>query len=863
MSKEYKHLRLTSLRALLIVLLSIFTVGLFSFSANAQGYTRVSGTVTDAKTGEPLPFVNVSFKGKNIGTTTDFNGVYEIHTQWASETIVVSFVGYKQQEKQVQLGEKQEIDFALEPDVQELKEFEFTVEKKRYRKKDNPAVDLIRQVIQHKDENRKEGFEYYEFEKYEKDEYDLNNFTEKWKNKGAFKNFQVLFDYIDTSDVNGKPYIPILMKEKISTVYIRQKPRAEREIVEGARISGFEQSIFSEGIAQFLEKISAPVDIYDNNIFLLDKAFTSPLSPLSPDIYRFYITDSVNIDNHKYIELSFQPRNPATIAFKGKMLVADSTQNFAVKKVELNVDSRININFLNDLKIIQDFEYKAETGWTIVKDKMIVDIQPTEKSWGIFNTKTVSYRNFKTNEPRPDDFYSGLNEFVFEDSASYRNDDYWNQNRHEELSKQEQGVYDMADTIQSIPAFNRVTKIFELLVTGYTAVGPIDIGPVMSIVSYNDIEGFRFRLGGRTNIDFHEKLRIEGYGAYGEKDQKWKYGGGLEYYFSKTPRRSLRFKYKNDIYQPGFELDWQDQDNVLLSFRRGTSNRMLYYEEASLAYDHEWTIGFMNTLELKHRIIRPTSGLTLSPNTVSSVSGNPETTESVDDITTNTITLKTRFAINEKYIQGRFKRKSIKTTAPVFYLNYTYSSPEFGSDYEFHKVYLGLEKRFKIGIIGYTDMLIEGTRIFGDVPYPLLDIARGNETFAYDDRSFNLMNFMEFGSDQSASAQFTHHFNGFLLNKIPLMKRLKWRSVGSFKMIYGDISSKNNDPENPELLQFPENFETLKAKPYMEFSAGVENIFKFFRVDAVKRLTYLDSPGVNTLWGVKGWGIRGKIQLTF
>ena len=837
---------------------------LLSLSAFSQDYTKVTGTITDAKTGEPLPFVNVSFKGKNIGTTTDFNGDYEIHTQWASDILLTSFVGYKPEERAVLIGEKQTIDFALEPQVKELKEFEFKEDKKgRYTKKNNPAVDLIRQVIDHKDENRKEGFNYYEYEKYEKDEYDLNNFTEKWKQKRAFKNFQVLFDYIDTSDINGKPFIPILMKEKISTVYIRKKPRAEREIVEGTRLSGFEESVFSEGIASFLEKISAPVDIYDNNIFLLDKAFTSPLSPFSPEIYRFYITDSVKVEGQQYIELSFQPRNPATIAFKGKMLVADSTQNFAVKKVELNVDSRININFLNDLRITQDFVYKEKTGWTIIKDKMVVDIQPAEKSWGIYNTKTVSYTNFKINKPRSDEFYSGLNEFVFEDSASFKDDEYWKKNRHEELSEKEQGVYEMADTIQSIPAFNRVTDLFELLVSGYTAVGPIDVGPVMSIISYNDIEGFRFRLGGRTNIDFHEKWRFDGYAAYGERDNRWKYGGGVEYYFNKAPRRALKFRYKNDIYQPGFELNWQEQDNVLLSFRRGNSDRMLYYEEASLTYEHEWMIGFANSLELKHRVIRPTSGLELTSNPVNSVNSSDTIGSPVDNITTNSITLKTRIAINEKYIQGRFKRKPIKTTAPIFFLNYTYSGPDFGSDYEFHKVYLAIEKRFKIGIIGYTDMLLEGTRIFGDVPFPLLDIARGNETFAYDDRSFNLMNFMEFGSDQSASAQFTHHFNGFLFNKVPLLKRLKWRSVGSFKMIYGDISNQNQDPENPDLLRFPDYFETLKAKPYMEFSAGIENIFKFFRVDAVKRLTYLDSPGVNTLWGVRGWGIRGKLQLTF
>jgi len=332
----------------------------------AQKYTRVQGVVTDAKTGEPLPFVNVAFKGKNIGTTTDFNGSYELYTQWASNTLIVSFVGYTPQKKTVTLGEKQTINFALESEVKQLQEFEFTAEKKRYRKKNNPAVDLIRRVIKSKDENRKESYDYFEYDKYEKDEYDLNNFTEAWKERKAFKNFQVLFDYIDTSDINGKPFIPILIQEKVSTVYIKHNPKKEREIIHGTRLSEFEESVFTEGVSQFLEKLNSPIDIYDNNIFLLDKTFTSPLSPIAPDIYRFYITDSLKIDGEQYIELSFQPRNPATIAFKGKLVVSDSTQNYAVKTVELSVDNRININFLNELKVTQDFEYTEETDWTIV-----------------------------------------------------------------------------------------------------------------------------------------------------------------------------------------------------------------------------------------------------------------------------------------------------------------------------------------------------------------------------------------------------------------------------------------------------------------------------------------------------------------
>ncbi len=840
--------------------LIITLIGL-SLHALGQEYTRVSGLITDKNTGEPLPFVNVSFKDKNIGTTTDFNGEYEIYTQWASGTLQVSFIGYKVQEKKVVIGDKQVIDFQLESEVKQLETFEFKEKKTRYRKRNNPAVDLIRNVIKNKDENRKEGYDYYEFERYEKDEYDLNNFTEKWKKKKAFDEFQVLFNYIDTSEVNGKPYIPILIKEKISKVYIRNSPSSKREVVVAQRLSGFEKSLFSDGITQFLEKLNAPVDIYENNIFLLDKAFTSPLSLISPDIYRFYITDSIEVEGHTYTELSFQPRNPATIAFKGTLLVSDSTLNYAVKQVELNVDNRINVNFLNDLRITQEFEYDPLTGWIIKKDQMIVDIQPTEEGWGIFNTKTVSYKNPKINKPRPDSIYTGLNNRIKLDSAESRTDTYWDSIRHEPLSKQELGIYEMADTIQNIPAFQTVTNIVELIVTGFIKIGKYDLGPVTSFVSYNDIEGYRFRLGGRTNIDWHENLRLTGYGAYGNQDEKFKYSGKVEYFFSKVPRRKISLSYTNDIYQPGFELDWNSQDNVLLSFRRGTSNRMLYYREIEAKYEHEWVIGFSNSLTVENRIIEPTPALDFTR-----VSDGKE----VANIYTNAITIGTRLAINEKFVQGRYERAQIKTTAPVFYSQYTYSGPDVGSDYEFHKVYLALEKRFKIGIIGYSDMLMEGTAIFGEVPYPLLDIGRGNETFAYDDRSFNLMNFLEFGSDRSASFQVTHHFNGILLNNFPLLKRLKWRSVGSFKAIIGDISPNNDvtqlDAEElseSDQFRFPENFFTLDTKPYLEFSAGVENIFKFFRLDAVKRLTYLDHEGVNELWGVKGWGIRAKIQIMF
>lgn len=819
-------------------------------------YTKVSGTVSDKATGEPLPFVNITFKGKNIGTITDIDGKYEINTQWGSGILMASFVGYNSQEMQVKIGEKQTIDFKLESSVQQLEVVTIKAEKKRYKNKDNPAVTLIKNILAHRDENRGKGADYFEYEKYEKDEFDLNNFTsEKWTEKKAFKNFQVILDYVDTSDINGKPFIPMLIKEKISRVYYRNKPKTEREIVEARRISGFENSSFGDGVGQFLEKLSTQVDIYEGNIDLLDKSFTSPISNIGPNVYRYYITDSTEIDGYKYKELSFMPRDPAFIAFTGKMIVGDSTQNYAVKSIELNIDQRININFLEDLRIEQEFEKHTEQGWIIVQDRMTVDIQITEKGMGLYNTKTTSYRNFVYNKHRTEEFYAGVNKVIESDSAQMKANTYWDTARFEQLSDKERGIYEMIDTIQNVPQFRTFTQIGEFIVSGYIKKGGFDIGPVTSYVSYNDIEGIRLRLGGRTNIDFHENWRFEAFGAYGLNDEKWKYKGLAEYYFSKNPRSVLHLSYTNDIFQPGFEVNWQESDNIFLSFRTGETRNMFYKKEWRAFYEKEWFRGFINTFEVKNQEMTATFK---NPMILNDGEGSE-----LEKINTTELTLRSRFAINEKFIQGRFRRSTIRTTAPIFMLNYTYS-PESLSDYEFHKLYLGIQKRFKLGILGFTDTEVEATKVFGKVPYTLLNIHRGNQTLTYDDRSFNMMNFLEFASDQSVTLMVTHHFNGLLTSYLPLLDRLKWRAVASGKIAYGSISDENKDQTDSELLRFPEEaIYSLDKEPYAEVSAGVENIFKLLRVEIVKRLTHLDNPNINTFAGAKGIALRAKIQISF
>ena len=851
------RLKVKSIYRHLFVLGILVTLSFTSFSQ----YVKIKGVVTDSLTQEPLPFVNVVFKGKNVGTITDIDGKYTLESQWGSSVLQFSSMGYELKEVRLSSKPTQTINVKLKSTSKELKAFEVTSKKERYRNKENPAVILIRNVLAHRDENRGKTFDYFEYEKYVKSEYDLNNFTDTWLDSRGMEGFQVLKDYIDTSDLNGKPFVPVLIQEKMAYVYERNHGKDSKEIVTATKLSGFDDGNFSSGVDQFMSKIGGDVDIYESKILLFDKSFTSPISSLGPTIYRYYITDSTIISGRQYKKLSFMPRNHTMIAFTGFMWVGDSITNYGVKSIELNLDKRMNINFLDDMRITQEFNNDSLIGWHLVQDRMIVDFQPIGKSLGVFNTKTTSYSDFKVNLERPNQFYTGINTVTYDVGEETKPDSYWEEHRHQELSEAEQGIYNLADTIQNIPQFKLFNNIVKLLGTAYLRVNKIDVGPMTSLVSYNIVEGIRIRAGFRTTLKFDKQWRLSGWGAYGLDDKKFKYKGEVEYFFSKNPHRRLSVSYIDNIFQPGLALKSIPPDHYMLSFTRNPKVNQFYIKNFKLEYNHEWFNGLTNTFKINVREIRANRF-----NTFKSI----KTNEVVDVVLDNSITIGTRFSINEKFIQGNFMREPIKTTAPVFKFNYTYSSPAFGSDYEYHKLFLRIEKRFMPGILGFTDVALEGTKIFGKVPYPLLIIHRGNETISYEKNSFNMMNFMEFASDQSVGFFVEHHFNGLLFSFIPGIKRSKMRVVVSGKMLVGSVSEKNRNINDPELILKPDRYpgspiilKSLESRPYVEGSVGIENIFNIMRIDLVKRFTLPEDEDVPQLFGVKGLGPRIAFKLKF
>lgn len=854
--------KITSLLALSLVLLT---------SLLAQKDIQIKGKITDAQTGEPLPFATVVYLGnESVGTTTDFDGLFNLSSKWGTDSIQASFVGYQPKTVVIDKSKKtQTVNFSLESDHIVLVAAEVKAKKERYRRKNNPAVELMKKVVANKDNNRLEGQSYAEYEKYEKMELAINNITEEFKQKKFLRKFQFLFDYVDTSEVNGKPYLPIYIKETASKVYYKKSPQREKEYQEGVKVSGMEDYLLTDNLSTLTDYLYQDIDIYNNNILLFGKSFISPLSSaVGNAFYRFYIIDTIQYKGLEVIDLAFMPNNKQDIGFKGSLYIMNDG-SYAVVKAELGLTKQANINWVNDLKLIQEFE-PYDDFWILNKDKIVADFALIKQSRGFFGSRTVQYRNHAFNQPRGDALYSGATNVVAVRGSDRRSDQYWQSARHEPLTTKEQGIYEMVDTLQTVPAFKNAMNIVSTVVSGYWRFNDVEIGPVGAFYSFNDVEGFRLRFGGGTTVGFHPKIHLEGYAAYGFKDHRWKYAGSILYSFREkyrdNPRHFIKASYQHETSFAGQNLQFVVEDNFFLSFKRGNTSRMLFVDAFKLDYGLETRNDLSFGLNFKHERQSPLGSLNFDR-------FDPEnpTASLNNDITTTELQATLRWAPNEKFVQGHDYRVPIYNNYPVFNVRFAQGfKGVFGGDFNYQRLTVDVFKRFYLSPIGMTDILVEGGKVWGSgIPYFSLLVPRGNQTFAYQDAAFNMMNFLEFTNDSYVSWNMQHFFNGFIFNKIPLLRKLKLREVITFKGVWGNLSDGNNPNLNPDLIQFTHSADgqaetfTLSSKPYMEASAGIMNIFKFGRIDLVKRLNYLENPNVPEMFGVKGLGIRFMVKFEF
>lgn len=850
--RMFFHFHLKHLSRSFILILTLA----FVQELQAQELTRIYGTVIDEISGEELPYVNISFEGTSIGAVSDVEGKFYIETTAATERLKVSYIGYEPSFYPIKLGQSQTITIKLVESSIQLEAIEVRGKKLRYTNKNNPAVTIIKQILDHKDQNRPESLDYLEYDKYEKVEFDLNNITKSFQEKRSMRDFQLIFDYVDTSEVNGQTYLPVFLRETSSKVYYRNEPQRTVEYRKGQKMTGFDEYFDSNGISSLLDKMYQEIDIYENTINILTQKFTSPISTLGPLTYKYYIADTIEIDSSKYFKVAFQPRNENNLAFVGNMLITTDS-SFAVKKVSMRLSQKINLNFVEDLYVDQEFERNEYGTYDLVTDKISIDFELVNKNgMGIFGKRTVSYRDLKYNIPRDEETYAGITNLIIDPNVENQPDEFWDDARHTELSRSEKGVFTMIEDVKEIPAFKRFMDFIMLVIVGYKDLGPVEIGPINTFVSWNDIEGFRTRFGGRTTDDFSEKYLIDAYGAYGFKDEEWKYSGTVTHFFSSSPLNAIRASYAQEIRNPGQQLQFWMEDNFFLSFRRGVNDKRFYKNNAQLEYLRDVSNGVSVTLGAKYVETMPAGVLSFLPGpAVPYPDGEyigKEERESQKIISTET-NFTIRFAPNEQYYEGKKYRVPIYNKHPIFTLIYDHGFDGLlNADYGYNRLSLGIFKRSFLAPFGYLDAELETRKLWGKVPYALLNIPNANQTYSYQVRAYNLMNYLEYVSDEYVSLRLAHHFNGYLMNKIPLVKKMKLRSIITMKALYGNLTT-TNDPslsENSDLPGYPVNADgtqaTFPLNFYMETSFGVGNIFKLMRVDVVKRWTEVDRVDVSS-----------------
>ena len=793
--------------------------------------TKLRGRVTDSQTGEPLPFVNVSFVGTTIGTVTDFDGNFFLETRVPGDSLSVSYLGYFPKRVAVKKGVFQELNFSLEPES-------FSLEAVVVKPGENPAHKILRNIIKNKNRNNTDNLDSYSYESYNKIEVDLNNVDENMKNKKIFKQFQFIFDYVDTNAVTGKAYLPIFISEAISDYHFQRRPKVEREIIKATKISG----VKNESVAQFTGKIYQKVNVYDNYINVFDQGLVSPIEDAGLLYYKYYLIDSAYIGNKWCYQVSFKPRRRQEPTFTGDFWVNDTT--WAIVKTQVRIASDVNINFVNDLVATAEYKLLNDTLWFPDKLTLFVDFNLTDKTTGFFGHKTTVYNNVKVNTPLPQSLEAVNEPVVVRDSAMQKSNDYWQTARPFELTEKEAGIYSMVDSVQQVPMYKTFIDIVNMFVNYYYVVGKFEIGPYYKTYSFNEIEGNRFRVSGRTSNAFSTRLMISGFAAYGDKDNRFKYGLGGLYMINKSPREAVSIDYKSDIEQLGQSPNALTEDNILTSIlRRNPNYKLSLVKEFTLSYQKEWITGFSNSITFNHKVVFPTEYIPFTQ--VSDGAMLPRITNAM-------LTINTRWQKDERFVAGEFERVSLGSPYPE--LNFNVSGGLKGvlnSDYDFLKLHFNYYHKFNINPFGYARLIVDAGKIFGKVPYPMLQLHEGNETYAFDRYAFNMMNYYEFASDQYVSVFFEHHFQGFFLNRIPLMRRLKWREVAAGKFLVGSISD-----ENKNVLEFPLGLNEV-SEPYYEVSVGVENIFKVFRVDAMWRLSHLENPDIEK------FGVRVGLQIIF
>ena len=821
---------------------------LFSLAVISQ--SKVGGVVID-ETGEPVAFANVIFKNSTEGTTTDDNGRFYMESDSTHEILEISFIGYETQDISLKSKVIYDMRITLLESSQQLNEVIIYGGKRS--KKNNPAIDILRKIWSKKRENGLRKFKQYQYEKYEKVEFDLNTIDSALMKKKIFRGMEFVFQDLDTSRITGKTYLPIFLNETFAKVYGDNSIQTEKEDVLGNKNSGFDNN---QAIIAFVEDLYQDYDVYDNYLKFFDKSFTSPLSKTGIDTYNYVLRDSAFIDNKWCYNITYYPRRKNELTFKGDFWVNDST--YAIKNINLEVTKSANINWVKEIYIEQDFDVVNDSVFLLKRDYMLTDFsfRKKEESKGVYGKRTTVYGDYQFDIEKPREFYKTKSN-AYDPLVMNRDSIFWENNRLEILNKDEQGIYQLLDTLKTVPKFKTFYNIASILGSGYVEIDKwnLDIGDVFSTFGYNNAEGIRLRAGARTYFGQNDPWRLEGYMAYGFMDKKVKHGFSAKWLLDKKNRLIISGGNRRDVEQLGLSLT---STNDVLG--RSVASSSVF----TVGSNDRLTNINLSTLNLE---IEPISNFRVrvgsSFRTLSSALPDAFNLDYVDPESPTGISSEIRqFDVNTLivYTPGKrtigygVERRNINDTYSTLLLNYTKGLDGFlESDFNYSKLQFSYSQPWQVGGFGRLYSTVEVGKTFGEVPLGLLNVVPGNQTLFTIYKTFHNLNFYEFVTDTYTAVHLEHNFNGRLFSRLPLIRKWNLREFVGLRGVWGELSPENialSSPTNIP-LQAPTD------KIYWEYSVGVGNIFKFFRIDFNFRGNYLENPDA------RSFGVTGEFGFHF
>lgn len=827
----------------------LLSLSLFLIHTNDYAQTKIlKGIIKDVHSDERIPFASMRFKKSGTGKLSDSSGNFIFRfDEWPKDTLEITYVGFQDYELVF------DSSFFSKAGNNNMVNLSISLERGKYqtevvvRKKVDHGLIMWRRIVRRKKFNDRYRFNNFSYELYNKLELDLNNVDkEKLQDKKLFRPFAFVLDNVDTTE--GKPFLPVYLTETLSDYYFQKSPRKRREVIKGSKTIGLD----NESVSQLLGGMEQNVDFYSNFIPVFDKNFVSPISDYGDQYYHYKIVDTQFVNSRRLFHLIFTPKRKGQSTFEGDCWVHDTT--FAIQKMNLRLSEEANINYVKQLSLIQEFSLINDSIWFLDKDKFVVEITLLGKNKGNFiGRKTTTYKNVIINDSAVTqelDKNKIIEETLFVPDARNKPDSFWTNSRHEELSKNEKAVYVMMDTLLKMPIFHTYTNVINFLTTGYLDVyKKYQIGPWFNWIYSNVLEGLRLRFDLGTNRYFNKKIILHGYLAYGFGDHLWHGEADALYVINKNPRLTIYGMYKKDLDFGQQYYDEVSSDNIFsLAFRKpNIPIKFLGIEEKKLEVFKEWHSGFSVTLTADNKIYNPL--LNLPPKQIyDNTSGQP--------LNTFETSIRLRFAYLEKFFENNFFRTSLGSDYPIVDFKYTRGiSGVLKSSYNYNKISASISNYKKIPPFGTLYYNVFAGKTYGTLPFPFLDIAPGNEIHYYNQYSFSLINKFQYLHDAYLGINLEHNFGNGLFRFIPFTRKLKFRQFWTAKALWGSLSDTNKQfNSSPDYT-----FQSLNGKTYLELGTGIDNIFKFFRLDFIWRVLPNPPPASSA----PGFGIFGSFRIGF